>query len=61
MYIDVYNEENELVGSIINNDMDSLVEPDYVPNLSSQTTKTQKHTKFKTAHNTTVALSMASM
>jgi len=42
MYIDVYNEENELVGSIINNDMDSLVEPDYVPNLSSQTTKTQK-------------------
>ena len=42
MYIDVYNKDNKLVGSIINKDMSSIAQPEYVPNLSKQTTDTQK-------------------
>lgn len=42
MYIDVYNKDNKLVGSIINKDMSNIAQPDYVPNLSSQTTKAQQ-------------------
>ena len=42
VYIDVYNEDDKLVGSIINKDMSSIAQPEYVPNLSKQTTDTQK-------------------
>ena len=42
VYIDVYNENDKLVGSIINKDMSNIAQPDYVPNLSKQTTTTQK-------------------
>ena len=42
MYIDVYNKDNKLVGSIINKDMSSIAQPEYVPNLSKQTTDVQK-------------------
>ena len=42
VYIDVYNENDKLVGSIINKDMSNIAQPDYVPNLSKQITTTQK-------------------
>lgn len=42
VYIDIYNENDKLVGSIINKDMSSIAQPEYVPNLSKQTTETQK-------------------
>ena len=42
MYIDIYNEDDKLVGSIINKDMSNIAQPEYVPNLSKQTTDTQK-------------------
>lgn len=42
VYIDVYNEDDKLVGSIINKDMSTIAQPEYVPNLSKQTTDTQK-------------------
>lgn len=42
VYIDVYNEDDKLVGSIINKDMSNIAQPEYVPNLSKQTTDTQK-------------------
>lgn len=42
VYIDVYNENEELVGSIINKDMSNIAQPDYVPNLSRQITTTQE-------------------
>jgi hypothetical protein len=42
VYIDIYNEDDKLVGSIINKDMSTIAQPEYVPNLSKQTTDTQK-------------------
>ena len=42
VYIDIYNKDNKLVGSIINKDMSTIAQPEYVPNLSKQTTDVQK-------------------
>ena len=47
VYIDVYNENDKLVGSIINKDMSNIAQPDYVPNLSKQTTTIQKELEDK--------------
>ena len=59
MYIDVYNKDNKLVGSIINKDMSSIAQPEYVPNLSKQTTDTQKEIEDQLDLNAITSLAYA--
>ena len=59
VYIDVYNENDKLVGSIINKDMSSIAQPEYVPNLSKQTTDTQKLLEDKLDLNAVTSMAYA--
>jgi len=59
VYIDVYNEDDKLVGSIINKDMSSIAQPEYVPNLSKQTTDTQKLLEDKLDLNAVTSMAYA--
>jgi len=59
VYIDVYNENDKLVGSIINKDMSSIAQPEYVPNLSKQTTDIQKLLEDKLDLNAVTSMAYA--
>jgi len=59
VYIDIYNKDNKLVGSIINKDMGSIAQPEYVPNLSKQTTDVQKLLEDKLDLNAVTSMAYA--